>query len=251
MKTKLIIAGPNGNLSALLEVPEGLEKGPLVILMHGFMSNKKLEPLKSVSAALLKEGVATLRFDFDGHGQSEGRFRDMTVLTELEDALAVYQEAVKLPFVTDIALLGHSQGGVVASLTAAKLGCPAVKALVMLSAAAVLKDDALNGVLMGKHYDPANPPEKLHVLFHTVGRNYFTVAQHLPLYEDAAAYKGPVCLVHGTQDKIVPFSYSEKYHGIYPGSELHLLENENHILSKRRQEVVELSVRFLIDKLKP
>ena len=150
MKTKMKIDSPNGLLSAVLEVPDGKDTCPLVILMHGFMANKKLEPLKSVAALLLEKGIAALRFDFDGHGRSQGRFRDMTVLTELSDAKAVYDAARKLPFVSDIAFLGHSQGGVVAGMLAGELGCPAVKALVQLAPAAVLKDDALNGVPAGE-----------------------------------------------------------------------------------------------------
>ncbi len=251
MKTQEKIQSPNGLLSAILEVPDGVGKCPLVVLMHGFMSSKKLEPLKSIAALLVSNGIAALRFDFDGHGRSEGRFQDMNVLRELEDAEAVYQAARKYPFVTDIAFLGHSQGGVVAGMLAGRTGFPAVKALVQLAPAAVLRDDALSGVLMGKHYNPANPPEKLRVFFHTVGKSYFTVAQTLPIYEESALYQGPVLLVHGKEDKIVPYSYSEKYHEVYPDSTLQLLEGENHILSKRRKEVIELSVQFLISKLKP
>ncbi len=248
MKTKMNISGPNGLLSAILEVPEGKDSCPLVILMHGFMSNKRLEPLKSVAAALLENGIASLRFDFDGHGRSEGRFKDMTVRKELEDARAVYEAARKFPGVNGIAFLGHSQGGVVAGMLAGELGFPAVKALVQLAPAAVLKDDALNGVLMGKHYNPADPPEKLRVFFHTVGREYFTVAQKLPIYETSACYKGPVLLVHGKEDKIVPYRYSEQYDKSYPDSTLRLLDGENHFLSKRRKEVVGLSVQFLKSK---
>lgn len=245
MNTNLSIPTPKGALSAILQKPENVDKCPLVILMHGFMSNKNLEPLKSIAKELEGRGIASLRFDFDGHGKSYGKFRDMTVLTELEDASQVFQyAAAAFPFVTSISLLGHSQGGVVAGMLAGKLK-DKVKALVQLAPAAVLRDDALNGVLMNRHYDPKNPPEKLWVFFHWVGKRYFTVAQTLPIYETSAQYEGPVCLVHGKQDSIVPYSYSEKYHEVYKNSELHLLEKENHLLSKRRKEVIDIAVDFL------
>lgn len=244
---KLKIKGPYGMLSAVLGKPELAAGGkcPVVILMHGFMSNKNLEPLKSISRVLEESGIATLRFDFDGHGRSDGRFSDMTVLKEIEDAKAVYEYVAGLGFAGKIALLGHSQGGVVAGMLAGQLGAEKVACVVQLSAAAVLRDDALNGVLMGKHYDPKNPPEFLRVLFHKVGRGYFQVAQALPIYEASAAYEGPVCLVHGKEDKIVPHSYSERYHSCYKNSELHLLDGENHVLGKRRKEVVAISSDFL------
>ncbi|MBR1489653.1 MAG: alpha/beta fold hydrolase [Bacteroidales bacterium] len=252
MKTKVNLSGPKGRISALLqrpELPDG-QKCPLVILMHGFMANKALQPLKSIAQALEAEGIASLRFDFDGHGRSDGKFCEMTVLTEIEDAKVVFTYAKTLDFVSKIAFLGHSQGGVVAGMLAGELGAGEVTALVQLAPAAVLKDDALNGVLMGKTYDPANPPEKLRVFFHSVGKCYFQVAQKLPIYETSAKYDGPVCLIHGTEDSIVPHRYSEQYDAVYKNSVLHILEGENHILSKRRPEVMSLSVEFLKDKLK-
>lgn len=245
MIQKINIQGNHGRLSALLQRPDTEQSCPLVILMHGFMSNKRLEPLKSIAAELEKAGIASLRFDFDGHGRSEGRFRDMTVLTELDDARAVYAYAASLPFVSRVALLGHSQGGVVAGMLAGELGSAKIAALVQLSAAAVLKDDALNGVLMNRHYDPADPPETLWVLFHRVGKNFFKVAQTLPIYETSCRYDGPVCLIHGKEDSIVPYKYSQQYDALYAHSELHLLDGENHILSKRRKEVIHLACNFL------
>ena len=247
MIEKITIQG-KGALSALLQKPSADYRGPLVILMHGFMANKMLEPLKSIAKELDQRGVASLRFDFDGHGKSEGRFCDMTVLTELDDARAVINYVRQLGSFDEIALVGHSQGGVVAGMIAGELG-DEVKAVVQLAPAAVLRDDALNGVLMGKHYDPSNPPESLRVFFHRVGKGYFLVAQKLPIYEQSSLYKGPVLLIHGTKDKVVPYSYSEKYDQLYSQSELKLYEGENHILSKNRKAIVKQTVDFLYKHL--
>ena len=251
MRQNIVISGPKGRISAIIdrpEIPDG-QKCPVAILMHGLMANRKLEPLKSIAARLEALGIAAVRFDFDGHGRSDGKFCEMTVETELADAMAVYEYVRGLDFAGEIALVGHSQGGVVAGMTAGKLGSDKIRCVVQLAAAAVLRDDALNGVLMGKHYDPSNPPEHLRVLFHKVGRCYFTVARTLPIFETSAAYDGPVCLIHGREDSIVPFSYSERYHEVYRDSELHLLDGENHFLSKRRPEVISLTVDFLVKNL--
>ena len=243
MIEKITIQG-KGALSALIQKPSADYRGPLAILMHGFMANKKLEPLKSIAKELEQRGIASLRFDFDGHGESEGRFCDMTVLTELDDARAVINYVRQLGSFDEIALVGHSQGGVVAGMIAGELG-EEIKAIVQLAPAAVLRDDALNGVLMGKHYDPSNPPETLRVFFRKVGKGYFLVAQTLPIYEQSSQYKGPVLLIHGTKDKIVPYSYSEKYDQLYSQSELKLYEGENHFLSKNRKTIVRQTVDFL------
>ena len=71
------------------------------------------------------------------------------------------------------------------------------------------------------------------------------VNQTLPIYERSSLYKGPVLLVHGKKDKIVPYSYSEKYHQVYSNSEIHLFEKENHFLSKHRKEIVALAIDFI------
>lgn len=247
MIEKISIQG-KGRLSAYLQKPCADYRGPIAVLMHGFMANKKLEPLKSIANELENRGIASLRFDFDGHGESEGRFRDMTVLTELEDARRVIDYVRRAGAYDSIALVGHSQGGVVAGMIAGELG-DEIKALVQLAPAAVLKDDALQGVLMGKHYDPSNPPETLTVFFHRVGKGYFLAAQSLPIYEQSSLYKGPVLLIHGTKDRIVPHSYSEKYNQVYSNSILQLYEGENHFLSKCRKAIVRQTVDFLAENL--
>jgi len=243
MIEKISIQG-KGRLSAYLQKPSADYRGPIAVLMHGFMANKKLEPLKSIANELESRGIASLRFDFDGHGESEGCFRDMTVLTELDDARHVIDFVRRAGVYDSIALVGHSQGGVVAGMIAGELG-DEIKALVQLAPAAVLKDDALQGVLMGRHYDPSNPPETLTVFFHRVGKGYFLAAQSLPIYEQSSLYKGPVLLIHGTKDKIVPHSYSERYDQVYSNSQLQLYEGENHFLSKCRKAIVRQTVDFL------
>ena len=246
---KFNIEGSKGSLSCIMTYPSdgALTRYPVAVLMHGFMANKRLEPLKSIAAALSRAGIASVRFDFNGHGKSDGKFSEMTVLNELEDARKVYAYVQSLPQTTGIGLLGHSQGGVVAGMLAGSLAgsSDAPACVVQLAPAAVLRDDALNGVLMGRKYDPENPPETLRVMFHKVGRNFFTVAQTLPIYEESSRYGGPVCLIHGTLDKIVPVRYSEQYHELYSDSELHILEKETHFLNKKRREVVELSCSFM------
>lgn len=125
--------------------------------MHGFTANKEGELLKYLADDLEKYGIASLRFDFNGHGQSAGRFQDMTVPNEIEDAKCVYAYASRLPEVKNISLAGHSQGGVVASMTAGILGTEKVKSIALMAPAAVLREDAIRGTIFDKHYDAAPP----------------------------------------------------------------------------------------------
>ena len=93
----------------------------MVILMHGIFSSKDYNPMPVLAKGLAKAGIASIRFDFNGHGKSEGRKQDMTIEKEIADAMAIYEYVRALPYVTDVGFLGHSKGGVVASMSAGRL----------------------------------------------------------------------------------------------------------------------------------
>lgn len=85
---KLTLMGSKGKLAAEIQKPvlSSGEKVPIAIIMHGFTGNKEGRMLKLIADSLQNHGIASIRFDFNGHGQSEGRFEDMTVPNEIEDA---------------------------------------------------------------------------------------------------------------------------------------------------------------------
>lgn len=251
---KITIQGSVGKLSAVLQTPDGLaegEKCPVVILMHGFMGNKDGMLEKLTGDKLAQNGIASIKFDFNGHGESEGPFSGMTVPNEIEDAKLVYEYVKSLPFAGSVAMTGHSQGGVVASMTAGDLGVDNIKCVVLLAPAAVLRDDAIRGSTMGARYNPLDPPEFVQLFGDMkLGREYIKTAFSLPIYETAQKYTGPACIIHGTGDQVVPYTYGERYHSIWPGSELHILHAADHMFSKDMQKVVDLTVDFLVKNLK-
>ncbi|MBR3765276.1 MAG: alpha/beta fold hydrolase [Clostridia bacterium] len=210
-------------LRGLLEKPENAgnkeNKKPLVMMMHGFcacMDDGNGGLLQQLSDRLTAEGVMTLRFDFNGHGNSEGSFREMTPLNELEDAAAFLQYALSRDDVSEVYLLGHSQGGVIAGMLA---GCyhDKVKKLVMLNPAASLKTDAIQGTIMGTEYDPVNIPDAVK-LFHgaDLGGLYFRIAQMLPLHEMTARFTGPAMAVIGGRDFVVKPQDIRRYGELMP-----------------------------------
>ncbi len=250
-KEQYIVFASQGGISTKITLPEGFntekDKCTMVIIMHGFMSNKNFHPTPMLVKALAKEGIASICFDFNAHGKSEGKFIDMTIANEIEDAKAVFNYINTLPYVSNTIFIGHSQGGVIASMLAGELEETENKptSLVLLAPAAVLKDDALAGTCMGKKYDAKNPPEYVNVFFHKLGRKFILAAQKLNIYETACKYSGNVCIIHGKLDKIVPYSYSEKYHELYKNSELHLLEEEKHFMSSDKERITSLIINFI------
>lgn len=245
------IHGDHGKLAAVVQTPDNQKEYPLVIIMHGFTATKERPLLTKLADDLEKDGIASIRFDFNGHGQSEGRFQDMTVPNEIEDAKHVYEYASQLPGVTSISLAGHSQGGVVASMTAGELGTQKVKALALMAPAAVLREDAIRGNLFGTTYDPLNPPAEIPIFKGLkLGANYVKTARDLPIYETASQYQGPAYMLHGTGDTVVPYTYSLRYQRIYFNGQVHLVDGEDHSFTKDTDGAAQAVADFFKKTLK-
>lgn len=243
------VSGPQGGLSMKISLPKGFDPARdschMVILMHGIFSSKDYPPMPNIARALAKEGMASIRFDFDGHGSSEGQMIDMTIANELADASAIWDYAAALPYVTGISLLGHSQGGVIASMTAGD-GSIDPESLILLAPGAVIKEATQGGHFFGNSFDPKDPPEYIKCFHHfKLGRSYLTQTQELDIYGVSENFQGPVCIIHGSQDGIVPLWCSEKYRDIYKNSEMHIVEGENHLIIKKRKEVIAIVLEFL------
>lgn len=221
---------------------------PLVLMLHGFGGDMSLYPslFQHLSDELTRLGLATLRFDFNGHGTSGGDFSQMTVWNEVEDAAAFLQYAQTLDFVTDIYVLGHSQGGVVAGLLAG-LYPDVVKKLVLLAPAASLKTDAQEGHCMAARYDTWRVPEKVDVGGdHFVGGLYFRMARNLPIYETTARYQGKAMVVFGGRDQVIHLEEAQKYMDGFRDGVFCLYKTLDHGLwGDEKEEMAEKVVAFL------
>ncbi len=250
------IKGSVGQLYTIIDRPVTADKVPLVIICHGFSGNCRRPLLNDLSKNIVEQGMASLRFDFNGHGKSDGEFKDMTVLNEIDDLKCVISWAEKQPWVKDISLVGHSQGGVVVSMVSGELGAKKIKAEVLLAAAAVLRDDALRGNTMGASYNPWNLKAEYVELPHSpeagallLGKNYIETAMRLPIYETAKNYAGPALIVQGTHDQVVPYTYAERYNEKIKNSELKLIPDENHVFSNTQEETSILVADWLHSRL--
>ncbi|MBO9544896.1 alpha/beta hydrolase [Caulobacter sp.] len=105
-------------------------EGPTVVWLGGFhsdMTGTKAEVLAEQAKAT---GGSYIRFDYFGHGESEGRFQDGTISRWRADALAVIDELTTGPLV----LVGSSMGGWLSCLAA--IARPdRVKAMVLIAPA--------------------------------------------------------------------------------------------------------------------
>ena len=169
--------------------------------------------------ALAGIGFAAFCFDFCGGGlvsTSRGSRRDMSVLTEISDIKAVIRFAQSLSNTdeSELLLVGCSQGGLVAALTAAQMP-ETVNGLVLLYPALCIPDAARGGEMLWLKFDPSHIPEKMHAGPMPLGRRYAADVMNMDAFRQIAGYSGKVLLLHGDRDTIVDISYAEKAESVY------------------------------------
>ena len=140
-------------LHAKLDRPDEKEKGPLCILVHGFTGYMEEEHIAAAQKAINDAGVSVLRAEMYGHGKSDGEFINHTLYKWVTNILKVIEYARGLDFVTDLYMCGHSQGGLLTMLAGAMCSDD-LKAIVPLSPAWMIPENARNGIVLGNRFDP-------------------------------------------------------------------------------------------------
>ena len=231
-------------LHAKLDMPEGKEKCPLCIVIHGFTGHMEERHIIAVQEALNEIGIASLRVEMYGHGQSDGEFRDHTLYKWVTNALAVVDHVKTLDFVTDLYITGHSQGGLLTMLIAGM--CPdSFKAVLPLSPAWMIPEAARAGQVLGTPFDPMHIPEMLSFGDRELRGNYVRVAQTIHPEEEIARYRGPVLIVHGDKDEAVPYEYAVKAAELYADAQLVTIPGDTHCYDYHLEMVTEAVKEFL------
>lgn len=246
------INGSQGRLYTRLQLPEGQDKCPVVILSHGFGSDMNSPIIAALAEKLPAQGIGVVRFDFNGCGKSDGEFQNMTVPNEIEDLLSVIAWTQQQPFTESLSLIGHSQGGVVTGMAAGTCGSTQIKCVGLLSAAAVLREDALRGNTQGAKYNPWHLDEPYYIIPGRnlkLGRNYIQTAMNLPIFETTAKYNGPTLVLNGMADVVVPYTYGELYHKVLKNSTLELMPGQNHSLTENLPLTTEIIANWLVKQL--
>ncbi len=112
----------DNGLSGIVVQPNVEEPVPAVLMLHGFASQKDEvgDMYKRLAAELGARGIASLRFDFRGWGESAGEMVESTVTGQVEDAATAYAYLTGLDFVDAerVGVLGFSLGGSIAVFSA-------------------------------------------------------------------------------------------------------------------------------------
>lgn len=209
-------------LRGFLELPDGSGPHPLLVMFHGFTGNmgEKHFVLARLSRAVVAAGVATLRFDFGGSGESDGDFGQMTPKTEMADGLEILRFAQALPEVDParVMLFGFSLGGFVAT-----------------NVAAAVPEKIERLVLMSPGGEPHKRQERMLKAEGWCGRGslvlsaqYIYDGYEMDPFAAAELYPGHVTIVQGTGDVAVPAATAAEYAAHFPDAEVRYVEGANH-----------------------
>ncbi len=225
-------------------IPDGHQL-PIAVVSHGFMAN--LSTTKGYAQFFAELGYAAFCFDFAGGGigsKSDGDTTEMTIFTECDDLRSVITYAQSLD-ITDrnrLTLMGCSQGGVVSALTAASR-FQDTENLILFYPAFCIPDDARAGKMMMAKFDPDNIPATFYCGPMKLGADYARSVLDVDIYKEIAPYEGRVLIVHGTNDKIVNLSYSQRAEKVYRNATLRIIEKAGHGFSKKEDKTALTEVK--------
>jgi alpha/beta superfamily hydrolase len=206
----------------ILHRPLHLRHVPAIVICPGFAGNKcgKFRIFVTLGKELAKQGIAVLRFDYRGAGDSEGEFHDITLEGKISDTLKCLDFLANDPQIDSsrLGLLGRSLGGVIAVLAARRY--QAIKSLALW--APVFRSDPWrelwesfksNQQLDQAKQDilrnlPANLPnlEFLSQFFRLNLQDELEKIKHIPLLH-----------IHGEQDRIVRIEHAKDFERVRTG----------------------------------
>ena len=140
---------PRVNLAGALTIPQGKAPYPALVLVSGSGPQDRDEtlfghkPFAVIADYLARHGIAVLRYDDRGVGKSTGEFRGATTADFAQDAEGAFEYLLKRPGFKKVGIGGHSEGGLIASMLAARRNDVAF--VVMLAGTGVSGEQVLLG----------------------------------------------------------------------------------------------------------
>lgn len=217
-------------LSGLLDVPEEDPKA-YALFAHCFTCSKSLGVIRNIAKQLTGEGIALLRFDFTGLGQSEGEFAKTTFTTNTAD-LVEAARFLEREYTAPAVLIGHSLGG--AAVLAAVAMIPSVTCVATIGAPA--DPTHVKHLLTGAEFDDDNVAEvSIGGRPFKIGRQFIKDLEEHDLVDRISKLKRPLLVFHSPVDTIVGIENAEKIYKAakHPKSFVSLGEAD-HLVSKAK-----------------
>lgn len=253
-ESPLLLHTATGDIAGTLTYPIGLKKMPVALIHAGsgptdrdgnnpVMQNNSLRML---AHALAQAGIASLRFDKRGLGESKGaaiaeadlRFEDL-----VQDAAGWLDLLAKDPRFSQRFLIGHSEGSLIGMMAAAGRadafvslagpGRPAAQVLKeQFAAQPPMVRDAANGILDSLEAGHAvrQVPPYLVSIFRPSIQPYISSWFKYDPAKELAKLTIPILVVQGTSDIQVSVDDARRLHNGNPTARLQLMDGMNHVL---------------------
>ncbi|VVB14175.1 unnamed protein product [Arabis nemorensis] len=225
----------------------------IVVICHGFQSSKDRIPMLTIANVFEREMISSFRFDFAGNGESEGSFQYGNYRREAEDLRSVLQhlrgENRKIS-----AIIGHSKGGNVVLLYAAKY--KDVQTVVNISGRFFL-ERGIEGRL-GQDYFKRIEENGFIDVRNRKGKFEYRVTEE-SLMDRLTTNTHEACLsihencrvltVHGSNDRIVPVTEASEFARYIKNHKLRLIEGADHEFTYHQDQLASIVLSFF--KLDP
>lgn len=228
-------------------------KGPGVVFLTGFMSDMTGSKATVLEDYCRERGQAFLRFDYSGHGASDGLFKDGTISRWAADAIFAFDELTSGKQV----LIGSSMGGWIMLLLALARK-DRIAGLIGIAPAPDFTEDLMKQDLSAAQLAVIERDGFLEIPT-DYGDEPYTITKALLsdgadnlLLRSPIELDVPVRLIHGMQDPDVPWQTSLKIQEMLTSQdvEIHFVKNGDHRLSEE-QDLLRLkrTLAALLDQL--
>ncbi|MBT5023039.1 prolyl oligopeptidase family serine peptidase [Candidatus Woesearchaeota archaeon] len=212
-----------------LRYVEKENKIPVVIVLHDYEYHCEHEFIINISNHLMDRGFVVFRFDFHGHGQSEGEMKEFNITQQVDDLISAVDYLEKLDF-TDgsrIGIYGHGMGADVALIGA---GDDArIKNLILHAARADLFEHITSRFSNDELSELNKKGFVTHVKHGRIEKEFFEHLKKYDLMAEISQLKIPILFVHGKNDFRVSEENSRRLYSVAnEPKRLEIFENADH-----------------------
>lgn len=258
-RESIVLSNDGQKIFGVFHRPANLTNYPAVLICHGLGGNKvgKQRLYVRLAQLLATQGIAALRIDFRGSGDSEGEFADMTVDAEVSDALLALKFLQNDNQVNphQIGIFGRSFGGIVAVLAAHYFNL--VKSIVLWAPVFSGEQWKEKWILIQQQKISREHSEELmKIEGMKLGRKFFEQLFALKVDSQIHALSHvPMLHIHGKKDSVVDLSHAMQFAKVREESKANnkfiLLPESDHDFSNmhERTEALETTKEWFLETL--
>lgn len=218
----------NEKLWGVLSLPKHGRKVPAVIVAHGFNGTKSQRKFVKMGRVFPQNGIAVLRFDFSGCGDSEGKFENMSVSQQVGELADAYDFLKKQPKIdmSRIGFLGHSLGALIVCLLVGDYPVFKAKTLVLFAPALDQKSlikiwNTPQQIKKWKEQGYLDMPKcRIGVKYLNEAKDFTPIASKIQV---------PVMVIHGSKDEDIPLEFGRRVFNTLGGERtFQIIEGADH-----------------------